>query len=45
METDIEDMDEETNQQATQDDEWKLQHLDQLDNEEQLNLILREINH
>ena len=45
METDIEDVDEEMTQQGTQDDEWKLQHLDQLDNEEQLNLILREINH
>ena len=45
METDIEDVDEEMTQQTTHDDEWKLQHLDQLDNEEQLNLILREINH
>ena len=41
IDTEIEDVDEET----THDDEWKLQHLDQLDNEEQLNLILREINH
>ena len=44
IDTTIEDMDEQT---ATNklDDEWKLKNIDQLDNEEQLNIIMREINH
>jgi hypothetical protein len=45
IDNEIEDMDEETTQHGEHDDEWKLQHLDQYENEEQLNLIMCEINH
>jgi hypothetical protein len=41
----LEDIDEDTTVTNRFTDEWKLKHLDQYENEEQLNLILREINY